>query len=177
MAGRLRDLPEEQKDAALDWLESLPNHPEYGNEIKRTLKKINPQIAYPEIDLEDRLQQSEKNRDEKLEKFLNEQRDKENKAYWSAKKKAALDAGLVKEDEFDNFHKWMIDEHLGNYERAAKMWHDEKHASAEPTNYQDFTGIQLPSHEGLFANPTRWARDEGMKAINEIRRAKANQGY
>jgi len=177
MAGRLRDLPEDQKNAALDWLESLPEHPEYGNEIKRTLKKINPNIRYPEIDVEERLEARDKEREEKVSKFIQEQKDKENRAYWTAKKNAALEAGLIKEDEVEAFHKWMIDEHVGNYERAAKMWHDEKHAAAEPTNYQDVTGIQLPSHEGLFQNPVRWARDEAMKSINEIKRNKGGNIY
>lgn len=168
----LRDLPEDQKNAALDWLESLPNHPEYGHEIKRTLKKINPAINYPEIDIEDKVSLKTKEQEEKINKFLEEQRTKENKEYWGKKKQAALEAGLIKEEEVDDFHKWMVEEHLGNYERAARMWHDEKHAAAEPTNYQDVTGVQLPSHEGLFANPTRWARDEALKAVNEIKRSK-----
>lgn len=170
--GRLRDLPEEAKNNALDWLEELPNHPEYGHEIKRTLKKINPAINYPELDIEDKVSAKTKEQEEKIDKFLKEQRDKENKAYWGQKKQAAIEAGLIKDEEVEDFHKWMVEEHLGNYERAAKIWHDEKHAAAEPTNYQDMTGIQLPSHEGLFANPQRWARDEAMKSINEIKRAR-----
>jgi hypothetical protein len=168
--GRLRDLPEDQKNQALDWLESLPEHPEYGHEIKRTLKKINPQIHYPELDIEDRVQAKTKESEEKIDAFLKEQKDRENKTYWQGKKKAAIDAGLLKEEEIEDFHKWMITEHLGNYERAAKMWHDEHNASAEPTNFHDVSGYQLPSHEGLFSNPNRWARDEAMKSINEIKR-------
>ncbi len=81
-----------------------------------------------------------------------------------------MDAGLVKPEETKDFEKWMIDEHLGNYDRAARMWHDEKHASAEPTNYQDVTGISLPSDEGLFGNPIKWARDTSYKMINEMKK-------
>ena len=172
---RLRDLPPDQKDQALDWLESLPDHPEYGGEIKRTLRKINPSIKYPELDLEDRIEARTKEHPEKVEKFLADQKEKENKAYWAKKRDAAIEAGLIRPDEVEPFHKWMIEENLGNYERAAKIWHEEKHAAAEPTNYQEATGVQLPSHEGLFQNPQQWARNEGLKAINEIRRSKAGQ--
>ena len=169
---RLRDLPEEQLGAALDWLESLPNHPEVGNDIKRALKKANPNVNFPELDLEDRVSQATAKQAEEIASLRAEIKDRENKAYWDGKKKKVVEDGYVKSEELEDFHKWIVDEHIGNYDRAAKMWHDEKHAAAEPTNYQDMTGIQLPSNEGLFQNPIRWARDEAMKSINEIRRGK-----
>jgi hypothetical protein len=43
---------------------------------------------------------------------------------------------------------------------------------AEPTNYAEVRGIQLPSHKGLFENPNKWGRDEAYKAISEMERAK-----
>lgn len=169
----LTDLSEEQKDKTLEWLESnVLNHPEYGKEVKKILKKIEPKVNFPEVDLEEVVHAKTKEQEEKIDKFLAEQKDKENKAYWNEKKKKAIEEGLIKAEEVDDFHKWMLDEHLGNYERAARMWHDEKHAAAEPTNYQERTGVQLPNEEGLFANPVSWARNSAMKAINEIRRGK-----
>lgn len=168
----LRDLDPELKDKALDWLESLPNHPEVGTEIKRLLKKVNPAIQYPEIEIEDRVTAKTAEIESKFEKWQADQKDKENKEYWGKKRDKAIQDGLLKQEEVEDFHKWMIEERLGNYERAAKMWHDEKHAAAEPTNYQDITGLSLPSNEGLFQNPIKWARDEGLAEINRIRRGK-----
>ena len=170
--GQLRELPEDQKNAALDWLESLPNHPEIGTEVKRLLKKAHPQISYPELDVEDRFTAKVREQEERVSQFISAQKEKENKEYWAKKTKAAINDGLVKEEEVKEFHEWMVGEHLGNYERAAKMWHDEKHAAAEPTNYQELTGIQLPSNEGLFANPIKFGRDEAMRAVNDIRRGR-----
>lgn len=169
---RLRDLPEDQLGPALDWLENLPNHPEVGKDIKRALKRANPNANFPEIDLEDHVQAATAKQAEEIAALRQEIKDKENKNFWEGKKRKVLDDGLVKPEEVEDFHKWIVDEHIGNYDRAAKMWHDEKHAAAEPTNYQDMTGLQLPANEGLFANPIRWARDEAMKSINEIRRGK-----
>lgn len=171
----LRDLDEASKNRALDWLESLPNHPEVGGDIKRALKKAaGPHGAqlFPELSIEDRVSETTKKQAEKLDAFIAEQKDKENKEFWAKKREKAVNDGLIKNEEVADFHKWMIDERLGNYERAAKMWHDEKHAAAEPTNYQDVTGLSLPSNEGLFQNPIKWARDEGLAEINKIRRGK-----
>lgn len=173
----LKDLPEEQKNAALDWIESLPNHPEVGHEIKKLLKKANPNIQYPELDIEERLSAKTKADSERIDKFLTEQKEKENKAYWAEKTKAVKERGHVHEDEVEDFHKWMVDEHIGNYDIAAKEWDAIKHAAAEPTNYQDVTGVQLPSAKGLFENPKKWAENEAMSYFNERNRANRNRPY
>jgi broad specificity polyphosphatase/5'/3'-nucleotidase SurE len=166
-----KTLDPEQKDATLDWLENnVLNHPEYGKQVKRILKKVDTRVNFPELDAEDYVETKTKEQEEKLNKFLEEQKQKENKAYWDGERKKASEAGLVSEEERGDFEKWMVEEHLGNYQKAAKLWHEEKHAAAEPTNYQDVTGIQLPNDEGLFKNPIKWGRDAAYKAINDIKR-------
>src|ERR1043166_987612 len=98
--GLSNTLSDEQKDMTLDWLESnVLNHPEYGREVKRTLKKIDPRIQFPEIDAEERFEAKNKEQEEKLEKFLKDQKDKENKAYWEGERKKAREAGYIKDDE------------------------------------------------------------------------------
>jgi broad specificity polyphosphatase/5'/3'-nucleotidase SurE len=170
-----KNLPEEQKDQMLDWLESnVLNHPEYGKQVKKILKSIDSRVNFPEVDLEATFETKTKEQDEKIGKFVQEQKDKENKTYWEGQRKQAQDAGYVSGEERDDFEKWMISEHLGNYQRAARMWHDEKHAAAEPTNYQDMTGIQLPAGKGLFENPRKFARDEALSAINDLRRQRVS---
>jgi len=169
-----KSLSEEQKDMTLDWLESnVLNHPEYGREVKKTLKKIDARIQFPEIDAEDRFEAKAKEQEEKVNKFLEEQRTKENKQYWEGQRKTAIEAGYLKdEEEARELEKWMVDEHIGNYQKAAKLFHDERHAAAEPTNYADVTGLTLPADEGLFSNPIKWSRDTAYKTINEIRRSR-----
>jgi hypothetical protein len=171
---RLRDLSEEQKDLTLDWIESLPQHPEYGREFKKLLVKADPRTksAFPDVEMQENYEKKAQEQEEKINKFLEAQKDRENKAFWEGKRKAAQDAGFVKPEETPDFEKWMVEEHLGNYERAAKIWHDEKHAAAEPTNYVDTVTPTLPSQEGLYANPIQWARNEAGKAINDIRKGR-----
>ena len=165
------NLSEEDKDRTLQWLETnVLNHPEHGKAVKKILKKVDPRVNFPEVDLDDAYEAKTKAQEEKIDKFIAEQKDKENKAYWAEKKNKAIKDNLIKPEEVDDFHKWMVDEHLGNYERAARMWHDEKHAAAEPTNYHERTGVQLPSNKGLFENPVKFARDEAYAFINERNR-------
>lgn len=166
-----KTLDPDQQAATLDWLENnVLSHPEYGKEVKKILTKVDNRIRFPELDAEAYLETKTKEQEEKLDKFLNDQKQKENKAYWDKERAKATEAGYVTEEERGDFEKWMVDERLGNYQKAAKLWHEEKTAAAEPTNYQDVTGVQLPSDEGLFKNPVQWARNTALKAINDIRR-------
>ena len=165
------NMDEDTLKSTLQWLETnVLKDPEVGPVVKRHIKKKAPNADFPEIEIEDAFNAKAKAQEEKIDKFLAEQKDKENKDYWAKKRDKALQDGLIKSEEVDDFHKWMVEEKLGNYERAAKMWHEEKHASAEPTNYQERTGIQLPNNEGLFANPVKFARDEAYKWMNERNR-------
>ncbi len=169
--GNMRNQPDDVKDRAWDWIEDeVLQDPEVGPIIKRALKKKDPRVNFPDLALHDTLEERAKSVDTKIDRFIQDQAEKENKIYWEGQRKKAQDDGLVTSEEREDFEKWMVGEHLGNYQRAAKMWHDEKHAAAEPTNYQEATGVQLPAGKGLFENPVKWARDEGLAAINEIRR-------
>jgi hypothetical protein len=169
--GQMRNQPDEIKDRAWDWLEDqVLADPEVGPIIKRALKKKDPRVNFPELAIEDTITAKTQEHEKKIDDFLESQKTKENKAFWEGQRKQAIDAGHVTEEERGDFEKWMIEENMGNYQRAAKMWHDEKSAAAEPTNYQDMTGVQLPTGKGLFENPNKWARDEGLAAVNEIRR-------
>lgn len=166
-----KSLDADQQAATLDWLENnVLNHPEYGKEVKKILTKVDPRVKFPELDAEAYVEAKTKEQEEKLNNFLEGQKKKENQAYWDAERAKATKAGLVSEEERGDFEKWMVEERLGNYQKAAKLWHEEKHAAAEPTNYNDVTGVQLPSDDGLFKNPVQWARNTALKAINDIRR-------
>lgn len=166
---RLRDLSEEEKNLTLDWIESLPNHPEYGPEIKKLLVKADPRVkvAYPEIALEDRFDAKAKEQEEKLQKFLDEQKDKENKAYWQKQRETAKEKYDLVDEDIQAVEKFMLDEHVGNYDLAAKHFAEQKKASAVPTNYNDAVGVQLPNQTGLFQNPVAFARNEALKWFQE----------
>ena len=161
----------EQLKQTFNWLETnVLNHPEYGKEVKKILKKVDARVNFPELDIEERVEQATAQQKKELEDFKASIKDKENKAYWAGERKKAVDAGYVTEEERPDFEKWMIEENMGNYQRAAKMWREEHDASAAPTNYHDVTGISLPNNPGLFENPIKFARDEAFKFINEQKR-------
>lgn len=167
-------LDADQKDLTLDWLENnVLNHPEYGKQVKKILKSVDSRVRFPELDIEEAMEQRTKAAEDKLEKYIQEQKDKENKAFWDGQRQKAKEAGLIDDEHMPEMEKWMVENHLGDYQRAAKLYNEEViKPAAEPTNYQGTFGVQLPNHEGLFQNPTQWSRNEALKAINDIKKGK-----
>ncbi len=167
-------LDADQKDLTLDWLESnVLNHPEYGKQVKKILKSVDPRVNFPELDIEDAFEKRAKALEEKQEAFLKQQKDKENQAFWDDQRRQAKEKGLIDDEHMPAMEKWMVENHLGDYQRAAKLYNEEViKPAAEPTNYQGTFGVQLPNHEGLFNNPTQWSRNEALKAINDIKKGK-----
>lgn len=169
--GMMKTQPEEVQARAWDWLEDqVLADPEIGPVIKRALKKKDPRVNFPELDLHDAIEAKTTAADKKIDDFLEAQRTKENKTYWEGQRKAAKEKYSLDDEDTKKIEAYMIESHVGNYDAAARIYALDKSATAEPTNYQDMTGVQLPAGKGLFDNPVKWARDEGLAAINDIRR-------
>jgi len=166
----LKDLPDDMKNAAIDWLESLPNHPEYGREFKKLLKKVDSRIQYPDMESEERIETKLAAHKKEFDDYISNQNAEKNKNYWEGKRKAARDKYSFTDEDIQKVEKFMVDEHVGNYELAAKHYNETTKAPAEPTNYYESRAMQLPNSPGLFQDETRWARNEAAKAISEIER-------
>jgi hypothetical protein len=166
------NMTDEQARFALDWLDkNVLNHPEHGAEVKRILKKVDPRVNFPELDLEEKISTKTKELEEKTERFLKDQKAKENENFWSKEREKVKD--IIPSDKQQDFEKWMVENHLGDMPRAAKLYKEEVlAASAEPTNYREHYGVGLPNSPGLFQDPRQWARDEALRAITDIRKGR-----
>lgn len=163
----IKDLPEDQRNAAIDWLENLPNHPKIGTQIKRLLKEADTRVQFPEVELEDRVVAQTRKAEEKIDKFLEDQKAEKNKAYWEGKRKEAREKYKLDDEDIKKVEKFMVDEHVGNYELAAKHYTETARAPAEPTNIFEERRLALPNSPGLFQNETGWARNEAAKFLAE----------
>jgi|SRR5262245_15972673 len=144
--------------------------PKVGPKIKRAIKEKHPEANFAELELEDRLTSKEKELDQRISNFEKLQSDKENKAFWDAERKRVRETYDLNDEDMAAVQKHMIDNHVGSMEIAARDYTNFVKAPAEPTNYQERTGIQLPGFEGLMKDPSGWANQEAFKALNEIER-------
>lgn len=165
-----------EKDAdtlvnTLTWLETnVLENPKVGTKVKRILKEVVPEYNDPALELEDRLSAKEAELTERVTKFEQAQQQKENKEFWDKEQKAVREEYEFSDEDMEAVKKHMIDNHVGSMRIAARDYANFIKAPAEPTNYQERTGIQLPSMDGLMKDPTRWATDEAFKALGEIQR-------
>lgn len=171
MATNWKEKDPDTLASTLTWLETnLLENPKVGTKIKRLIKEAAPEASFPEIDLEDRLSAKEQELTERVDKFEKSQKEKENKEYWEREQKAVREEYGFNDEDMEAVKKHMIDNHVGSMRIAARDYVNFIKAPAEPTNYQERTGIQLPAFDGLMKDPAGWANQEAFKALNEIHR-------
>src|SRR5262245_25569296 len=165
-----KEVDPERMVQTLEWLETNVLEGPDGRQIKRAIKKAAPQVNFPELEMEDRMIAKEKELEERIGTFEKTQKDKENKDYWEKERKRLRDKYELSDEDLELIKKHMIDNHVGSMEIAARDYTNFVKAPAEPTNYQERTGIMLPSQDGLMKDPAGWANQEAFKVLNEITR-------
>jgi len=168
MPPTLRPLTEAEKtDIELGrLLGKLTAHPTTRREAYQLLKKANPNLPFPDQDLEDYKQQEAVRRQK--EEFERAQ----------AAALAALEAGRARlRERFSDEHVKAIEalmtKHgIADYEIGAKLWAAEAgEGDYMPSNPQGQT-YTMPSDKDLLADPRKWATDQAAKVIDEFKREK-----
>ena len=161
---------EEKTDMELGkLLKRLSDHPTTRRETYQLIKKANPNLRFPDQDLED-YKQAESQRRAKEE---------HDRAHAAAL--AALEAGrLALRQRFSEEHvkeiEGLMTKHgIVDYEIGAKVWSsDNVPEYGTQSNPQGMT-YTMPSDKDLLADPRKWATDQAASVINEFKRAKRLQ--
>lgn len=141
---------------------ALFNHPELSKDAKRLLKKADPKVSFPELDLEDALAAEREARRADNEKRDNEQRERDIK---HARERKHDD---LKARGYDPIavEKVMTDNKIMDYEAAVRFI-DATTRMAAPTP-ASLTPSSLPDNKDLWKNPAQNARKVAHEAMNEL---------
>jgi hypothetical protein len=164
----LEDLTQEQQEQALRLFSFVKQNPEIEKSIRREAKKKFPNMAAPDLDLEEALA---KQREEFETKF----REQEEKATAQMLQQRRADAhSKIREAglEPDEVEKLMETEAIGSYDTAIKYARAQK--SLAPPTPEAVTPMSLPSGKELWADKNKFARSAAFEAINEL---KASRGF
>lgn len=164
----LEDLTPQQR-ANLRAGELLFSNPELAGHAKRLLKKADPKLQFPDVDLEDALEAertARKKETDDLRNTIHENQIKETRRAKHAE---------LKEQGYDPVavEKIMTDNKIMDY-AAACRYMDAVNTPAAPTP-QSITPTSLPDTKELWTNPIKWGRNAAFDALTEIqgKRAKA----
>lgn len=157
----------QNKRITADFVESIYNDPQLTKEAKRLIKKKYPNLAIPDLDIEDRVQ-SQIDADRKQR--ADAEAAAKNRAaheHWQAQRaKTQKDYGFT-DDGMKELEGWMQDKGVGDYEVAAQYRVSKNPKTSEPTyDTQFWHHEQGPGFAEIAKDPEAWGRKEILGAIH-----------
>lgn len=168
----LEDLSLEQRDELAALMKELADNPETRKDVLRMTKKVRPNLAIPELDIEDYTEKKISKAEERLIEL--EAKLKEKDALEDLeKRRAKLVKRGMSEEQIEQVEKVMLEKKIHDHETAADYF-DWMNQAAVPTSNSSM-GYN-PNPLGKFdlsqywKNPTQGARSEAAKALGELRK-------
>lgn len=164
----LENYSEEQRASLARTALALLNHPDVSKDAKRLIKKIDPKVSFPDVDVEDRFEAlREETREEAKKREEAERVRRANEAYEATKQRIA-DRGFKVED----VEKVMKDKGIANYDTAMEFL--ENQAQLAPATADSLShGMEMPSEaQDIMKNPKKWAQNMAHTAVNDLIRAR-----
>ena len=158
----------QNKRITADFVESIYNDPALTKEAKRLIKKKYPNLAIPDLDIEDRVTaQIEADRKQRTEAEAKAKQAREDEAWKTQRKKIQDEYGFTEEGMKD-LEGWMQDKGVGDYEVAAQYRASKNPKTSEPTMDTGFWHHQeAPNFAEIAKDPEAWGRKEILGAIHK----------
>jgi hypothetical protein len=158
----------------LELLDTLGKDPVARKALQKELKRLNPELHFPELEAENVVLEAEKRIDEKLSAREKADKDKEIQARITEGRKKLSEMGF-QDSEIEDIEKRMVAGELANdYNKAGQVAVKERQLTTPREEYNpDDAVLSMPKGEefkGLYENPNNWGIREAHKAINDINR-------
>ena len=149
----------------------LADNPDTRKDFLRLTKKVNPDLPIPELEIEQYTTQAVNKAEERVQQLEAKLREKEATETLEKRRQSLMKKQLIdSEDEIKDVEKIMLERGITNHETAAE-YHRWMKQSAVPTssgyNPSPVKGFDLNK---FWKNPGNAAREEAVKALNEIRK-------
>jgi hypothetical protein len=157
----------QQRRMTADFVESIYNDPALNKDAKRLIKRKYPNLAIPDLDIEDkvtqRLDADKKARDD----AARAERDKKADEAWKAERgKVQKDYGFT-DDGMKELEGWMTEKGVGDYEVAASYRAAKNPKTSEPTyDTTHWNHAAAPDYKEIVKDPEAWGRREILGAIH-----------
>ena len=143
---------------------ALGRNKETGRAFRKLVKKVDPSRTFPAddvADLREEMAQRDKDREEKAA---------HDKAIEAQEQQRKLVAGRYAPEEIKEIEAIMTKHGLADYEIGEELYLSRRkpREAAAAANSGGRTW-EFPQQEGLFENPGKWATDEAVKVIDEIK--------
>lgn len=163
MAHDYENLSLEDQQALGQTMHRLLSNPDLRKTTLGLLKKADPSVSLPEVELDERFEALQNTANEKIASLESKLAQKE------LAEQRARDLAALRERGLDptEVEKVMVDKRIGDYDTAARFMELERQM-ATPTP-SSVTPIALPDDaKAIVKNPRAWATNEASRAISEL---------
>lgn len=150
-----------------DFVESIYNDPQLNKEAKRLIKKKYPNLAIPDYDMEEKLEQRLSAADEAKRKEAADAKTKADRDAWTASQNAVKKSYGLTDDGLKDLEKWMEEHAVADHEVAASYRHSKNPPTTDAIDDQRWHHEKQDNFKDISADPEAWARREILGAIQK----------
>ena len=157
----------QNKRMTADFVESIYNDPALNKEAKRLIKRKYPNLAIPDFDMEEKLDQRISAAEQAKQRADQEAAAKRDRDAWdTSRARVTKDYGFT-EDGLKDLENWMQEHAVADHEVAASYRASKNPKTSEPTYDSQFWHHEKADNfKEISADPEAWARREILGAIH-----------
>ena len=167
-----RTIPDEEytflqgRRQIADFVENIYNDPQLNKEAKALIKKKYPNMAIPDYDIEERLEQRLAAEKKEREDRENEQRNYQQQQEFDSLRKKTQERYGFTDKAMEDLEKLMLEKNVGDYEVAAEYMASKEPRPSEATfNDGRWNHDKAPGFKEISADPEGWGRSEILKTL------------
>ena len=157
----------QDKRMTADFVESIYNDPQLNKEAKRLIKRKYPNLAIPDFDIEQKVEQRFTAEDQKKAKEAADAAAKADRDAWNASRaKVQKEYGFT-DEAMKDLEKWMHEKAVADHEVAAEYRASKNPQTSSPTYDSQFWHHEkAPEFVEIAKDPEAWGRKEILGAIH-----------
>lgn len=167
----LENLDPSARDELAALAQQLAENPETRKEFLRMTKKVKPDLPIPELELEQTVNNAVNQADQRVQQLEARLREKEAMETLEKRREALMEKGLIdNKDEIKAVEKLMLERGITNHETAAEYHKWMKQAAVPTSSGYNPSAVKSFDLGRYWKNPAVAAREEAVKALNELRK-------
>ena len=167
----LENASYEERDALALLAKDLSNNPETRSQFMQLTRKVRPEVAMPELEIQERVNTQLDSYQQKISSLEAKLQERDAVNNLEQRRKALLDKGLVQSrEQIQDVEKIMLEKGITNHEAAAEFHNFMKQAAVPtPTGYNPNPMKQFDL-SAFRKNPIQAARDVAAQAMQEFKK-------
>lgn len=163
-----------QRDNLASFIEGIYNDPQLNREAKALIKKKYPNVAIPDYDILQQVDQRFAAEKQEREQERQQRQQAEEDARFNEQREAIKQKYGFTDEGMADLEKFMVDNNVGSYEVAASYKASQNPKPSDAAfDDQRWNHSKQEGFKEMVADPEAWGRNEIMKALhNDQERAK-----